>query len=154
MFRVIQGCPVNATIAPYLFLLFKEARATCNSIYRGEDAKAILHRHGKSTQAEIHQQLPSISNPPGRSTHELRSDGVAFAGPVGRHLDWWQQGFDVNDNDTERVIRVAKKHGWKVFRPYARGVEYHHLCFHEPPKPYGAVMRARLVAIRATLPRR
>lgn len=153
-FRVIQGCPANATVAPYIFIVTHEAKATVNSIYRGADAASILHRHGKSTQAEIHQQLPAISNPPGRSTHELRSDGVAYQVPVGSHLPWWGQGFDVNDSDVDRVIRAAKKHGWHIWRPYARGVEYHHLNFMYQPKPYGITMAAKLIRVRATLPRR
>lgn len=41
-FRVIQGCPINARLAPYIELLRQEAHATINSLYRGEDAAAIL----------------------------------------------------------------------------------------------------------------
>ncbi|MGH2878960.1 MAG: hypothetical protein ACRDK4_05050 [Solirubrobacteraceae bacterium] len=151
-FRVIQGCPCNPLIAPYFALLANEAKATVNSIYRGQDAAQILHAHGKHTQAEIHQMYPAISNPPGRSTHELRSDGVAYGGPVGRPLEWWQQGIDVNDGDVEQMIHWARFHGWDLRQPYSRGVEFHHLNFHARPVPRGAT-RARIIWLRATLPR-
>jgi hypothetical protein len=141
-------------IAPYFALLAKEARATVNSIYRGSDAAAILHRHGKHTQAELYRTLPpGTANPPGRSTHELRSDGAAYAGPIGRKLEWWQQGIDVNDGDVERMMREARKHGWDLFQPYHSGVEFHHLNFRHRPVPRGAT-RARIILLRRTLPRR
>lgn len=152
-FRVIAGCPCNRWLAPYFELLRKKSGATINSIYRGEDAAAILHRHGKHTQAEIHRMYPSISNPPGRSTHELRSDGVAYGGPVGRHLEWWQQGIDVNDGDVARMEWEASRLGWHLFQPYSRGVEFHHLNFRREPHPQNRWNRANLIRIRALLPR-
>lgn len=132
-FIVIQGCPVPSEQAPYVEIIVKKSKSRLNSAYRGEDAKSILHRYGKRTQAEIHRDLPNISNPAGRSTHELRSDGVAYAGPVGRHLEQWQCGFDVNDSDVAACKRVAAKYGWHLFQPYSRGVEYHHLNFRGAP---------------------
>jgi hypothetical protein len=152
-FRVIQGSPCNEWLAPYIELLRKKSGATINSIYRGQDAASILHRHGKHTQAEIHAMLPAISNPPGRSTHELRSDGVAYAGPVGRQLAWWQQGIDVNDEDVTRMKLEASRLGWHLIQPYSRGVEFHHLNFSRRPWPQNVWNRANLIRIRATLPR-
>lgn len=151
-FRVIDGCPCNATLAPYIELLRRETMATVNSIYRGEDAAAILHRHGKHTQAELYATMPAgTCNPPGRSTHELRSDGVAYSGPVGRQLEWWQQGFDVNDGDVKRLIRAAERHGWVLFQPYQSGTEFHHLNFRR--RPISRLRdKPRLIVIRATLP--
>ncbi len=151
-FRVIQGCPCNPLIAPYFELLVKEAGAQVNSIYRGEDAAEILHAHGKHTQAEIHATLPKESNPPGQSTHELRSDGVAYPGPVGRKLEDWQQGLDVNDGDIGRMKERARAHGWELFQPYPNTKEFHHLNFTRRPQARGA-LRARIILIRARLPR-
>ncbi len=152
-FLVIQGCPCNPMIAPYFALLVAETRATVNSIYRGEDAAAILHAHGHHTQAELYRELPpGTANPPGRSTHELRSDGVAYSGPVGRHLEWWQQGIDVNDSDVRRMIAAAERHGWHMWQPYHAGVEFHHLNFYHQPRARGWT-RARIIRYRATLPR-
>lgn len=150
-FRVVQGCPAPELIAPYMDIICDGAQV--NSIYRGEDAKSILHMHGHSTQAEIHQQMPAISNPPGRSTHECRGDGVAYGKPAGAFLEDWQCGFDVNDGDVAKVIAHAKKLGWKVYQPYRRGVEYHHLNFLERPTAKGK-LRLKVIARRKRLPKR
>ena len=156
-FRVIDGCPVPASIAPYVYLVLRGANMRATSIYRGEDAKAILHRHGKSTQAEVHRQLPNISNPPGRSQHELRSDGAGNAGPPGRRLQEWQIGVDSGGNDSlskARVSSAARSCGWEIRHPYSRGVEGHHWCFSKRPRPRNLKQRAQIIKLRATLPRK
>jgi hypothetical protein len=152
-FRVIQGSPCNPFIASYFALLVNKAHATVNSIYRGQDAAEILHRHGKHTQAEIHQMYPGISNPPGRSTHELRSDGVAYPGFGGEKLSDWQQGIDVNDGDVDNMKWWARHYGWELFQPYSRGVEFHHLNFRHRPVSKGKV-RMAIIRYRLTLPHR
>lgn len=154
-FLVIQGCPCNPLIAPYFALLAREAGATVNSIYRGNDAKAILNAHGKHTQEQLYHTLPpGTANSPGRSTHELRSDGVAYAGPVGRELEWWQQGIDVNDGDVTRMKHEARKRGWELWQPYSTGIEFHHLNFRHRPVARGLITRQRIILLRHTLPRR
>jgi len=155
-FRVIDGCPVPASIAPYVHLVLRDAGQTANSIYRGEDAAALLRRHGKRTQAQIHRDLPAISNPPGRSTHELRSDGVAYPGPVGRPLREWQVGVDSGTDsaaDAAAIERAARGRRWKVVHPYRSGVERHHWNFAERPRPRGPRTRAKVIYLRARLPR-
>lgn len=152
-FLVVQGSPCNVTAAAYFALLTKATHSTVNAIYRGDDARAILHRHGKHTQRELYLSLPrGVANPPGRSTHELRSDGAAYRGPIGRKLQWWQEGIDVNDNNVLSMILEARFHGWFLFQPYRAGVEYHHLNFRRRPIARTAD-RARLLRLRATLPR-
>lgn len=156
-FRVVDGCPAPASIAPYIHIVTHRAGQVCASIYRGADADAILHAHGKHDQAEIHVMYPAISNPAGRSTHELRSDGVAFAGPVGRHLEEWQVGVDSGGDDQaskDAIVAAAAYYGWKVFHPYARGVEGHHWCFREQPHPNNHFSAHHISVIRAALPRR
>lgn len=153
-FRVISGCPVNYLIAPYFELLRKKSGATFNSIYRGDDAAWILRKHGKHSQRELYNTLPpGYANPPGRSTHELRSDGVAYPLPIGSRLDWWQQGIDVNDGDVERMKWEASRLGWHLFQPYRAGIEFHHLNFSHRPWPQNKWNRANLIRIRAFLPR-
>jgi hypothetical protein len=101
--------------------------------------------------------LPAISNPPGRSQHELRSDGVGNKGPVGRVLEPWQVGIDSGGNDTvskQRIEAAARHFGWRVYHPYSRGVEGHHWAFSHKPKPHSLKMRAQVLKLRATLPRR
>jgi hypothetical protein len=156
-FRVIDGCPVPSHIAPYVYLVLRRAGQTATSIYRGEDAAAILHAHGKHTQAEVHRMLPAISNPPGRSQHELRSDGVGNPGPVGRRLEPWQVGVDSGGNDEaskQAIERAARHYGWRVYHPYSRGVEGHHWAFHHKPHPHGLRMRLRVARVRRSLPKR
>lgn len=156
-FRVIQECPANKWIAPYIAIVCNDAHATINSIYRGNDAAVILHRHGKHTQSELYQMYlhgqGNPANPPGYSTHELKSDGAAYSYmPRGTSLQWWQQGFDVNDADVEHVIKQADWHNWILFRPYSSGSEYHHLNFKSKPRPTGHTLK-RIWRLRSTLPR-
>lgn len=156
-FRVIQGCPVPKNIAPYIAIVARDANATVNSIYRGHDAERILNAHGKHSQAQLYAMFlaghGNPANPPGFSTHELKSDGVAYPRtPRGHDLLWWQQGFDVNDADVLRCIRAARSHGWFLWRPYSSGSEFHHLNFVRRPWPRPRTA-LRIVRLRRTLPR-
>lgn len=155
--RVIDGCPVPASIAPYVYIVVRDAGQTASSILRTEAVKSILHRHGKHTQAEIHKMYPGISNPPGFSEHELRSDGNAHDGPRGGRLQEWQVGIDSGGDDQrskDRVTAAAHGHGWSVLHPYSRGVEGHHWRFAKQPRPKSIRMRAKIIRLRATLPRK
>lgn len=156
--RLIDGCPCPASIAPYVYLLLRDAGQTAASIYRGDDAREMLHAHGKHTQAEIHRMYPAISNPPGFSQHELRSDGFGNPGvPRGGVLREWQIGVDSgtdSEQDKRAIERAAAARGWKVSHPYRRGVERHHWCFARRPRPKGPRTLAKIVHLRATLPRR
>ena len=159
-FRTIQGCPVYADICPYIAVCVNDARAHVNSIYRGPEAEAILHKHGKRSQEELYRMFQAgkgaPANQPGFSTHELKSDGVAYPQfPRGSSIPWWAQGFDVNDNEVYNVIAQGHKHGWFLWQPYPGGAEFHHLNFRNRPvrpKP-GTPMWARFSRIRATYPR-
>lgn len=137
-FLLVDSCPCPYEVAPQVYMVLRRAGQFASSIYRGEDAKALLHAHGKHTQAEIHAMLPTISNPPGMSEHECRSDGVGKAGPVGRKLPGWQVGVDSGGNsehDKQAIAHAASSYGWKVEHHYSRGVEGHHWCFAGPPRP-------------------
>jgi hypothetical protein len=156
-FLVIDGCPCPRDVAPYVYLVLRRAGQTAASIYRGEDpeAKAILHRHGKHTQAEIHRMYPSISNPSGQSMHDLHSDGVAKRGPVGRHLEEWEVGVDSGTNDPAAKARIeaaARHYGLQVYHPYSRGVEGHHWGFRVKPRADGRhLTKTRVSITRARL---
>lgn len=137
---IIDGCPVPRLLAKRIRLLKKEVpSARLQSCYRGKDAERLLHKYGKHSQAELYAawvaRRPGANpaNPPGRSTHELRSDGVAYAGPLGRKLAWWQCGMDFNDAAVPALIAAAAKRGWGLHRPYSAGSEYHHLNFTHKP---------------------
>lgn len=157
-FRVIQGSPVPKLIAPFIYIVTREAGATVNSIYRGDDARALLNKYGKHSQAQLYQMFlegrGSPANPPGFSTHELKSDGVAFPQvPRGHDLPWYGMGFDVNDSDVARCIAIARRYGWTLFRPYPSGSEFHHLNFRFEPVPHSLGTRLRIARLRATLPK-
>jgi hypothetical protein len=88
-------------LKPFLVTLQNETGCIYTSVYRGEDAQSLLNAHGLHDQAQIYQEYvdgeePNPANPPGRSTHELRSDAVPYPGPAGRDLEWWQCGIYVD----------------------------------------------------------
>jgi hypothetical protein len=160
-FRVIQECPCPQLIAPFIAIVLNDAKASATSIYRGTDAEAILNKYGKHSQAQLYEGyerheagfLPA--NPPGHSTHELKSDGVAYPQiGNGKDLDCWMQGFDVDDQFIPVVMSAATKHHWELFRPYPSGSEYHHLNFKVMPVARGIMDKARVLRLRATLPRK
>jgi len=157
---VVDDCPCPASVAPYIYLVLRRAGQRAESIYRGEDAVELLHRHGKRTQREIHADpaLAKKSNPAGRSQHELRSDGVGNPGPIGRRLEEWQVGVDSGADDAASKARIeaaAQHYGLEAYHPYSRGVEGHHWAFRRRPGFDGAhLTRTRVVLTRALLPRR
>jgi hypothetical protein len=154
-FVIVQGSPVPAKLVPILTRILRESGAQLQSAYRGPDAATLLHRLGKHTQTELYncwvRRQPGCNpaNSPGHSTHELRSDGVAYAGPVGRKLAWWQVGLDVDNAHVARFIQTAARHGWKVHRPYPIGSEYHHVNFMKPP-----LIKRVKAHVRAVVPKR
>lgn len=140
-FEVIDNCPVPVQIAPQVRLLKHDVpKAVLQSAYRGDQAAGLLRRLGKSTQAMLYRgwlkRLPGFNpaNPPGFSTHELHSDGVAYRGPRGRIIRAWGCGLDWNDDAVGDLIQAAHRRGWELFRPYKSGSEHHHLNFRKYPK--------------------
>jgi hypothetical protein len=159
-FRVVQQCPVGVNLAPYIEVIAQDAHAGVASIYRGRDAEFLLNKYGKHSQAQLYdgfiRHLPGFlpANPPGFSTHEQRSDGVAYPHYArGSYLLWWMCGFDVNDADVRKCIEVAGSHGWHLWRPYSSGLEWHHLNFASEPIPHSPRMALRVIRLRETLPR-
>lgn len=73
------------------------------------------------------------ANPPGRSSHECRSDGSAFGSRgAGAPLQWWELGLDVTD--TDKALAVLKQLGYGVRRTYPGSVrERHHINFTKSP---------------------
>jgi lysozyme len=141
-FAVIDGCPCPKPLYPILRKIQHDVGIDplYNSIYRGDDVAAILHRFGKHTQRELWEELPpGVANPPDRGTHILLGDGVV--GVLHRKLHWYQCGIDVNDAYVGAVIAAAAKHGWKLYRPYPSGSEFHHLNFARKPTRWRAFYR-------------
>lgn len=141
-FVEIDGCPVPKRLAKRVRRLKgKVPAATLNSCYRGSDPNgvAILRANGKRSQAELfdcwQRRVPGCNpaNPPGRSTHECRSDGAAYAGPLGRALAPWQCGMDWQSSEVDALIAGGNSFAWHLFRPYSSGSELHHVNFRVKP---------------------
>jgi hypothetical protein len=138
-YELVECCPVPTKLVPVLKQILAESGATLQSCYRAADSEKLLHRCGKHSQAELYAMFlrgqGNPANPPGRSTHELRSDGVAYAGPAGRKLPYWCVGIDIDDSHVQAFIRTAAKHGYTatVTYPGSRS-EYHHVNFRKQPK--------------------
>lgn len=100
--------------------------------------KGVPERYGKLSQAALYagwiagKAGYAPANKPGRSTHELRSDSVAYKGPVGRPLGWWQLGLDVTNSD--QLLVILKQLGYDAFRPYSAGSERHHINLRRSPR--------------------
>lgn len=132
-----RPCPKK--LAPVLREIQRDTGATFTSILRTQGAVRFARSQGAvlSSQKELWDGYRlgrpgyNPANPPGRSTHERRSDGVAYPGPVGRPLRWWQVGIDCSDSSA--VIAAAGRHGWVAVRPYASGSEFHHVNFVKAP---------------------
>lgn len=134
---LVDNCPVPAKLEPVVRELKHRSGATLNSCYRGKDARALLRRVGKKDQAQLYADFlagnGNPANPPGRSTHELRSDGVAYVGPVGRRLRWWQVGMDWSN--AAGVVRAAREMGWVAVITYPNNPrEQHHVNLRREPR--------------------
>lgn len=140
-YTTIDCCPVDNRFYRILKDLKDATGCTYQSIYRGGDKDAQRFLTGrapcyKHNQSWIYANYPpGVANPPGRSTHECRSDGVAYPGPVGRPLFWWQCGLDIDDAHVQSFIHAASKRKWTVTITYpGSAVEYHHVNFRKAPK--------------------
>lgn len=138
---IVDNCPVPEKLAPVLRLILKESGARLQSCYRANDAISLLHLCGKQSQTELYngwlRRLPGYNpaNPPGRSTHELKNDGVAYATPAGIPLPYWCVGIDVDDAHVQAFIKAARKHGYIASITYPTSkLEYHHVNFRKEPR--------------------
>lgn len=144
-YSVIDGCPCPKPLYPILRKLKKETGCTFNSIYRGDDVVGTLHKYGKQSQRELYEGyqagLPGYypANPPTQGTHILLGDGTV--GRVGAKLPWWKCGIDVNTSDVRKLQAAAKRHGWRLYRPYKTASESHHLNFARKPSRWRAFFR-------------
>ena len=141
---LFDGTPVPRGLARVL----KDARQ--NGGWRGSLTSAFrgpgVRKFGKKSQADLYngwvRRLPGYNpaNPPGRSTHECRSDGsysmqnlgAAYRGKsAGAKLKWWQCGLDVSDS--QGLLNALHKLGYSAARTYPDPREYHHINFRKNP---------------------
>lgn len=121
-FDEIDGCAVPSAIASEVREVKRRTGAALASCDRSDAAEGILNRNGKKTQEQLYSMfLAGTGNPanrPGQSTHERRSDGVAYPGPVGRLLRSWQVGQDWEISEVPAVIRAYAAIGWRAVLTY------------------------------------
>jgi hypothetical protein len=92
----------------------------------------VAERYGHSSQAALYAgwvarrpgYLPA--NPPGFSSHELRSDGApVYHTPRGAVIPWHMLGLDVSDD--RGALDALQSLGVHVTHPYSSRSEAHHL---------------------------
>ena len=140
-FELIDDCPVPAQLAPVILEIKRRTGATLNSCDRSPEAEPFLKKCAppKQSQRELFdgwmRRVPGYrpANPPGRSTHERRNDGVAYPGPPGMPLRYWQVGMDWESSD--RVVEAAAQLRYTAHRTYPKSrLETQHLNFRKEPK--------------------
>lgn len=146
---VVDKCPVPAELADEIQELKRLSGSVLSSCYRGHDAIDLLHANGKMSQKELFDGFragrPGFNpaNPPGFSTHELRSDGVAYPNGRGAALEYWQVGMDFTNS--AGVVSAAAKLGWTATITYPGNPrEGHHVNFRREPeasKPFPILKR-------------
>jgi hypothetical protein len=140
-YRLIDCCPVPTTdgFDDEVELLLKESGGTLASAYRGTGVADLLAQCGKHDQTYLYNGyvngLPGFNpaNPPGHSTHELHSDGVAYPIPNGQRLPHgWMCGLDVDDAHVAAFCAAARTHDWVVTVTYPGDPrEGHHVNFRQ-----------------------
>ena len=139
-FVVIDNCPVPSQLANDIQRIKALSGAHLNSCDRSPEAEPVLRKCGKHSQRELYEMFlhhvpdANPANPPGRSTHERRNDGVAYPGHPGDDLEYWQVGMDWDNPPA--AIAAARKLGWIATVTYRNNVhEAQHVNFRKEPDP-------------------
>ncbi len=133
-------------------LLRARERGWSGRVTSADRREGVPERFGKKSQATLYRCAQrrgetglcpaecggdcNPANPPGHSSHELRSDGnAAFGGRAdGTRLKWWELGVDADDSTG--LLRHLHALGYKAHRTYAGSrSEFHHINFTADPGP-------------------
>lgn len=140
-FEIIDCKPVPADLAAEVREIKRLSGANLNSCDRTVEAVRYARSQGckLSSQQELWDGFragrPGFNpaNPPGRSTHERRNDGVAYRGPAGMPLRYWQVGMDWSN--APGVVRAAASLGFLATVTYPSSPrEGQHVNFRKEPK--------------------
>jgi hypothetical protein len=133
---VLDGCPMPLG---HKLMLLDARRNGWDGVVTSADRRSVieglLHRLGKSTQAELYQGFiegrPGFlpANPPDRGTHMRIGDGVV--GALFAVLDWWQEGID--SSLATQLREVLNRLRYDAYRPYASASEEHHTNLNSSP---------------------
>lgn len=120
-------------------------------VVAGDRRPGVPERFGKKSQATLYncfqrREATGVcppecggdcrpANEPGRSSHELRSDGRGFGSrPAGTKLNWWELGIDVED--PLGLISHLRALGYEVHQTYpGASEEVQHINFTADPGP-------------------
>lgn len=141
-YELVDCRPVPAKLAPVLRTIkSRDSSIVFTSIERTQPAVDFARARGcsLSSQAELWngwiRRLPGFNpaNPPGFSTHERRSDGVAFPQWTrGIKIPYWAVGLD--NTNTAALIREASELGFLATLTYPSSPsEGHHVNFRREP---------------------
>lgn len=137
-----DGCPMFRAQAWAL----KDARLHGQrfSVASADRRKGVAEKYGKSSQAALydgfvhHRPGYFPANPPGYSSHELRSDGSAvYHAARGHQIPDYMLGIDATsvgeNNSCTQLVNWLNAHGYSATRPYHTGSEAHHFIFTKSP---------------------
>jgi hypothetical protein len=131
---VLDGTPTMRGLA----ILLKHARrhGWQGTLVSSDRREGVAERYGKMSQAQLYRLFQrgrgNPANPPGKSSHELRSDGNrVFRTPAGQPLEWWQMGMDVGAPAS--LVYELGGMGVKARQPYSSPSEAHHVNLTSDP---------------------
>lgn len=138
--------PAPRKLAPVVAIGMAASASQPTSIARTQDAVNFAREHGAvlMSQAELYDGWvagrPGFNpaNPPGRSTHEGRNDGIAYGfWPAGFAIPWWAWGQDWNEADVPQVLAAYRAEGWTATVTYPNSPsEAHHINLRKRPNTY------------------
>lgn len=131
-------------------LLLAREQGWSGRLNSSDRRKGVAERFGKKSQATLFAcsqariqtgRCPAScggdclpANRPGQSSHELRSDATGFPGPVGRQLQWFELGLDVDDH--AGLLQALARLGYNARQTYPHSnSEAHHINFNASPGP-------------------
>lgn len=104
--------------------------------------RGVAEKFGKLSQWALYTRWRAgrpgyfPANPPGFSSHELKSDGNKTYGSRGRSIPKYKLGIDAVNKpggDCAELVRWLNAHGYHAVRPYPTGSERHHFSFTKSP---------------------
>jgi len=139
-----QGRPMYRAIAWALYdYQLHGGHLTVNSADRRDSVvRKFNAKYGTNISSQKflfeNQHRPGFfpANPPGFSSHELRSDGNGFYGPRGKAIPRYKLGIDAVQRpggDASAVVGWLNRHGYAATRPYNKHSERHHFSFRKSP---------------------
>lgn len=125
--------------------LLDARRSGCKfTVASGDRRRGVAEKYGHQSQFALYQgwlrRRPGYfpANPPGFSSHELRSDGSrVYHAARGHKIPDFMLGIDATShgesNSCAHLVHWLNTHGYHAVRPYSAGSEAHHFSFTKSP---------------------